>query len=102
MDISVVPHSNEYRSPIKLFESMARARATVAPRTEPIAQIITDGVNGLLFDPHAPGSLRPALQRLIADPALRATLGAAARATIREHHTWDHNAEAVLRAVPQT
>ena len=64
--------------------------------------IITDGVNGLLFDPHAPGSLRPALQRLIADPALRATLGAAARATIREHHTWDHNAQAVLRAVPQT
>ena len=102
MDISVVPHSNEYRSPIKLFESMARARATVAPRTEPIAQIITDGVNGLLFDPHAPGSLRPALQRLIADPALRATLGAAARATIREHHTWDHNAQAVLRAVPRT
>ena len=35
MDICVVPHSNEYRSPIKLFESMARARATVAPRTEP-------------------------------------------------------------------
>lgn len=102
MDISVVPHSNEYRSPIKLFESMARARATVAPRTEPIAQIITDGVNGLLFDPQDPGSLRAALQRLIASPTLRATLGAAARASIREHHTWDRNAQAVLRALPQT
>ena len=98
MDICVVPHSNEYRSPIKLFESMARARATVAPRTEPIAQVITDGVNGLLFDPQNPASLREALQRLIADPSLRTQLGAAALATIRAHHTWDRNAAAVLEA----
>ncbi len=98
MDICVVPHSNEYRSPIKLFESMARARATVAPRTEPIAQVITDGVNGLLFDPQNPASLREALQRLIADPSLRTQLGAAALATIRAHHTWDRNAAAVLAA----
>src|SRR5439155_20953082 len=33
MDICVVPHSNEYRSPIKLFEYMAQASAVVAPRT---------------------------------------------------------------------
>ena len=97
MDICVVPHSNEYRSPIKLFESMARARATVAPRTEPIAQIITDGVNGLLFDPQNPASLREPLQRLIDSPSLRAQLGAAAVATVRGHHTWDRNAAAVLR-----
>ena len=96
MDICVVPHSNEYRSPIKLFESMARARATIAPRTEPIAQIITDGVNGLLFDPQDPATLRDCLHRLITNPSLRATLGAAARTTIREHHTWDRNAQAVL------
>ncbi|MCE9608694.1 MAG: glycosyltransferase family 4 protein [Chthoniobacter sp.] len=102
MDISVVPHSNEYRSPIKLFESMARARATVAPRTEPIAQIITDGVNGLLFDPADPATLRHALQRLIADPALRTRLGTAARVTIRERHTWDRNAQAVLDAIRLT
>ena len=96
MDICVVPHSNEYRSPIKLFESMARARATIAPRTEPIAQIITDGVNGLLFDPPDPATLRDCLHRLITNASLRATLGAAARTTIREHHTWDRNAQAVL------
>ena len=99
MDICVVPHSNEYRSPIKLFESMARARATVAPRTEPIAQVITDGMNGLLFDPQNPASLREALQCLIASPSLRAQLGATALATIREHHTWDQNAAAVLAAM---
>ncbi len=102
MDICVVPHSNEYRSPIKLFEGMARACAIVAPRTEPIAQVIGDGVNGLLFDPQDPASLRAALQRLISDPALRQRLGAAARETVRAHHTWDRNAEAVLRKVGGT
>jgi glycosyltransferase involved in cell wall biosynthesis len=99
MDICVVPHSNEYRSPIKLFESMARARAVVAPRTEPIAQVITDGVNGLLFDPQNPASLREALQRLIADPSLRAKLGATALTTLRENHTWDRNAATVLARI---
>ena len=97
MDICVVPYSNEYRSPIKLFEGMARGRATVAPRTEPIAQIITDGVNGLLFDPQNPASLHASLHRLIASPSLRTQLGSAARATIRENHIWDRNAETVLR-----
>ncbi len=96
MDICVVPHSNEYRSPIKLFESMAGARAVVAPRTEPIAQVITDGVNGLLFDPHNPESLREVLLRLIASPSLCAQLGAAALATICEKHTWDRNADAMI------
>jgi glycosyltransferase involved in cell wall biosynthesis len=99
MDICVVPHSNEYRSPIKLFEYMARGRAVVAPRTEPIAQVITDGVDGLLFDPENPQSLREALARLISAPGLRAKLGEAARARIREHHTWDRNAARVLDAI---
>ena len=100
MDICVVPHSNEYRSPIKLFEGMARACAILAPRTEPIAQVIADGVNGLLFDQQNPASLRAALARLIADPPLRHRLGAAARESIRAHHTWNRNAEAVLRIFP--
>ena len=50
MDIGVVPHSNEYRSPIKLFEYMGQGKAVVAPRTEPIEMVVNDGVNGLLFD----------------------------------------------------
>ncbi len=102
MDICVVPHSNEYRSPIKLFEAMARSRAVVAPRTEPIASVITDGVNGLLFDPENPASLREALRRLIASPSLRDQLGAAARESVRANHTWDRNAAAVLTRVTAT
>ena len=99
MDICVVPHSNEFRSPIKLFECMARARAVVAPSTEPIAMVLRDGENGLLFDPEKPATLGAALARLIADEPLRTRLGQQAQADVRARHTWRHNAEAVLARV---
>jgi glycosyltransferase involved in cell wall biosynthesis len=100
MDICVVPHSNAYRSPIKIFEYMARGRAVVAPRTEPIAMVIHHGKNGLLFDPESAGDLGKQLRTLIIDSDLRERLGAHARSDVATHHTWQKNAHAVLRDAP--
>lgn len=99
MDICVVPHSNAYRSPIKLFEFMARGRAVLAPRTEPVESVITDNENGLLFDPERPKELGAQMRRLVVDAALRERLGARAREDIRDRHTWQRNAETVLAAL---
>jgi len=96
MDIGVVPHSNAYRSPIKLFESMAAGRAIVAPRTEPIAMVITHGKNGLLFEPENKGDLRTQLAALMANVELRTQLGRQACADVRQKHTWVQNAREVL------
>jgi glycosyltransferase involved in cell wall biosynthesis len=96
MDICVVPHSNVYRSPIKLFEYMGRGRAVVAPRTEPIEAVVRHGDNGLLFDPGDAADLRAQLARLGNDPDLCDRLGQAARETVRARHTWLENARAVL------
>lgn len=99
-DISVVPHSNEYRSPIKLFEAMARGCAVIAPRTEPIEMVIRHGENGLLFDPENPADLRAQIARLVADPDLRHRLGQQAREDVRLKHTWRANAQTVLDHLP--
>ena len=99
MDICVVPHSNVFRSPIKLFEYMARGRAVVAPRTEPIETVIQHGKNGLLFSPEQPADLAAQLSCLIADPHERQRLGEAAHCSVAERHTWRRNAEAVLSAL---
>ena len=96
MDICVVPHSNDYRSPIKLFEYMARARAVVAPRVEPIAMVLRHGENGLLFDSENADDLRAQLARLAGAAALRERLGVAAKRDVREQHTWLMNAQRVL------
>ena len=97
MDICVVPHSNEYRSPIKLFEYMGQGRAVVAPRTEPIGMVVTDGVNGLLFEPGSADGLRRCLETLVQDAGLRDRLGRQARADVLAKHTWECNARAVLQ-----
>lgn len=99
MDIAVVPHSNEFRSPIKLFEAMARASAVLAPRTEAISAVVSDGEDASLFDPESADELGAKLTQLASQPALRERLGTAARAKIENHHTWRHNAERVLAAL---
>ena len=99
-DIAVVPHSNDYRSPIKLFEYWASARAVVAPRLEPVESVAgTDDSHALLFDAGNADSLQSALHRLALDSRLREKLGAEGKALVQERHTWDRNARRVLDAL---
>ncbi len=100
MDIAVVPHSNAYRSPIKLFEFMAQARAIVAPRTEPIALVLRHEENGLLFEPGDFEALGREIARLLSNPTLRTRLGSRALADLTGKHTWIRNAQTVLAAMP--
>jgi glycosyltransferase involved in cell wall biosynthesis len=96
MDIAVIPHSNEYRSPIKLFEYMGQGKAILAPRTEPIAMVVRHGDNGVLFDAGDVSSFRAGLARLVSEPETRKRLGEQARADVLAQHTWDHNAARIL------
>lgn len=95
-DIALQPHVVAYASPLKLFEYMALGRPIVAPATPNICEILTDGTDALLFDTANPQAFRAAVERLIADPALRQRLGHGARATIdRLDLTWTGNARRV-------
>jgi len=96
-DIALQPKVVAYASPLKVFEYMAAGRAIVAPDQPNIREILTDGKTALLFDPAESGSVWRAIQRLVADPALRRRLGEAARAEIaRRDYTWERNAERIV------
>jgi len=99
MDACVVPHSNAYRSPIKLFEFMAQARPVLAPRTEPIESVLKDGQEALLFTPLDTESFRDSLQKLLDSNVLRNSLGQNARRLIEEKHTWEQNARRMFASV---
>ncbi len=49
MDYAVLPNSNHYGSPMKLFELMGMGVAVVAPDYAPVAEVIGDGNTGWLF-----------------------------------------------------
>ncbi len=63
--------------PNVLLEAQSQELACISTKISGIPELIEDGVTGLLVDERAPASLAKALQRLIADPALRRRLGEA-------------------------
>lgn len=85
-----------YFSPLKLYEYMAAGLPVVASRVGHLAEVVAEGRTGLLVPPGEPQALAAALARLAGDAALRAELGAAARAEVLAHHTWDRVAAQVL------
>ncbi|MBY6266430.1 glycosyltransferase (plasmid) [Azospirillum sp. 412522] len=67
-----------------MLEAMACGAVIVGSDTAPVAEVIEDGVNGLLTDFHDPMALAGRVEAALDDPELRAALSAAARMTAVE------------------
>lgn len=78
--------------PNSLVEAMAAARPVVATDVGGVRDAVQDGVTGFLAPSGDVARVRDHLARLLADPALRATLGAAGAA----HARAEFHAEAVM------
>ncbi|GEM_PF-4455467 len=96
IDIAVMPNSNQHGSPLKIFEYMALSKTIVAANTPAIAEILDDGVSGLLVEPNSSPALAEAFRRLLADPDLAEKLARNARRRVVERFTWRGNALTVL------
>ena len=102
MDVAVSPHpplADFYFSPLKLFEYLASGVATIAADVPPIAQVITDRINGLLYSPGNAESLASQLTSLAADPALRKRLGIQGAMDMLQSHTWKDNARQIIHLI---
>jgi glycosyltransferase involved in cell wall biosynthesis len=80
-DIGVLA-SHEEGFPNAVLEAMAASLPVVATRAGGIPEAVDDGKTGLLAAVRAPAELGQALARLIADPALRRSMGEAGRARV--------------------
>lgn len=77
-DAFLFPSSTETLG-LVLLEAMAAGCPVVGANRGGIPDIVSDGVNGCLYDPAEPASLTTAVQRLLGDPAARRELRLAAR-----------------------
>lgn len=76
-----------YWSPLKLFEYMAAGLPVVAPAVDRLPTLVAHETEGILYDSADHAALAAAIERL-SDPALRARLGAAARARAIAQYSW--------------
>lgn len=74
-----------------LTESLAMGRPVVSTTLPGVAELVTDGVEGLLVRPRDSSALAAALTAMKTDPARRAAMGIAGRATVEQHHNMTIN-----------
>jgi glycosyltransferase involved in cell wall biosynthesis len=91
-----------YWSPLKVFEYMASGLPIVAPAVDRIPTLVGDRKEGILYRPAGSGvhaeALADALLQLT-DPAVRKTLGAAARERAVRDYSWTAHCRALDQAI---
>lgn len=97
LDIAVIPAMNPYASPLKLYDSLAAAVPTLAPRQPNLMETVADGQHAVLFEPGSAGALAEGLRDLLDDRAAAAALGQRGRERLSELGlTWTNNALRVV------
>jgi glycosyltransferase involved in cell wall biosynthesis len=92
IDVLVVPSLWPENSPLVIHEAFMAGVPVVGARMGGIVDLVTDQVNGLLYDASSPASLAAALQQLIGDPARVIALGSAAppiKTVEQDAREWD-------------
>lgn len=98
LDIGVFSHSNEFGSPVVLFEMMALGKVIVAPMLQPITDVIEHGVNGLIFPQLDTDILLQYVLMIITDHS-RTLLGDNAKQSVLNNYTWALNAKKVIASI---
>jgi glycosyltransferase involved in cell wall biosynthesis len=85
-DVLALPSYSE-GLPYALLEGMAAGVPAIATRVGAIPEVVADGVNGLLLEPHSPQAIAAAIRTLGDDRAALARMGEASRATIAARYS---------------
>jgi glycosyltransferase involved in cell wall biosynthesis len=87
-DIGVLPHSNDFGSPMVMFEMMGLRVPLAVPRLSPIEDVHQHSDTAEIFSPLNADECAAALARLADEPVLRRQLADRAYAKLTSQHTW--------------
>ena len=85
---------NDYRFPAKLPEFLASGKPVILPRSN-VGFLLKDGEEALVLEHGDSAEIADALQRLAADPELRARIGQGGRAFALRNLNWTKNVVAL-------
>lgn len=85
--------------PVVLMEAMSCGLPVVASRLSGIPELVEDGVSGILVTPGDASAVASAIRQLADDPAMRARMGAAARARVVRDFDLMTNTRTILDRV---
>jgi glycosyltransferase involved in cell wall biosynthesis len=83
VDVVVVPSLWPENSPLVIHEAFMHRAAVVGARIGGIPELVTDGVNGFLYEPQRAEDLAGLLQRFVNEPSLASRLACSAPAVKR-------------------
>lgn len=92
MDVGTAPYGASdafYFSPLKIYEYMAAGLPVITTRVGHLPEVVAHGRTGLVVPPGSAAALADALRALADAPHLGRALGAAGRAHVLRHHSWD-------------
>ena len=95
MDITVLPQTNYFCSPVKIFEYGALGKAIVCADTPAVRDVMENNKDGFLIQPNVTG-LTDALKKLLSNPEIKTNLGNCFKAKVREKYTWSNHAKTIL------
>ena len=93
IDIAPLPRKGlrvcELVSPLKPFEAMGAGKVLITSSVQALAEIVQDGVTGMIFEKDDSNDLAAKLETAILDGELRKNIGANANKWVTENHSWD-------------
>src|SRR5690606_1040052 len=103
VDIAPFPRKSwpvcEMVSPMKPLEALAMEKAVLVSSVKALAEMISDGETGLVYEKGNVGSLSSCLLTLLGDRDLRIRLGIKARQWVEENRTWDGVTDIFIRSL---
>ncbi len=98
MHVVVIPSQWEEAFPYAALEAMSLGKPLVVSNVGGLPEIVSEGVNGLLFDKANPAELASSLQQLQQDQAAAAKMGERGRVLHRAEYTIQRMAERIEAA----
>lgn len=94
-DLAIFPFTNDYCSPLKLFEYLGAGVPTIGPDTSAVREVFEDGVHLKLVNQDGSNFISSILE-LKNNPRLRYALGRKGQQRVLNEYTWEKNAERVV------